>query len=78
ALFPEQFLSYNLPYTPMAKAVKEILHPELMEEKRTCVSVGGGGVNVNTGKGKPGGGTHVIVGRKGVGVNTGKPGGGTH
>ncbi|KAL1167935.1 hypothetical protein V6Z11_A05G052100 [Gossypium hirsutum] len=49
-----------------------------MEEKSTSVNVGGGGVNVNTGKGKPAGGTHVNVGRKGVGVNTGKPGGGTH
>ncbi|KAG4144653.1 hypothetical protein ERO13_D05G050600v2 [Gossypium hirsutum] len=78
ALSPEQYWSYKLPNTPMPKAVKEILHPELMEEKRTSVSVGGGGVNVNTGKGKPGGGTHVNVGRKGVGVNTGKPGGGTH
>ncbi|KAE8682665.1 BURP domain-containing protein 5 [Hibiscus syriacus] len=40
---------------------------------------GGGGVNVNTGKGKPGG-TSVDVGKGGVGVNTGKgkPGGGTH
>ncbi|KAH1067379.1 hypothetical protein J1N35_032366 [Gossypium stocksii] len=77
-LSPEQYWSYKLPNTPMPKAVKEILHPGLMEEKRTSVNVGGGGVNVNTGKGKAGGGTHVNVGRKGVGVNTGKPGGGTH
>ncbi|XP_012444310.1 BURP domain protein RD22 isoform X2 [Gossypium raimondii] len=78
ALSPEQYWSYKLPNTPMPKAVKEILHPELMEEKSTSVNVGGGGVNVNTGKGKPGGDTHVNVGGKGVGVNTGKPGGGTH
>ncbi|KAA3489973.1 BURP domain protein RD22-like isoform X2 [Gossypium australe] len=78
ALSPEQYWSYKVPNTPMPKAVKEILHPELMEEKSTSVNVGGGDVNVNTGKGKPGGGTHVNVGRKGVGVNTGKPGGGTH
>ncbi|XWS26303.1 hypothetical protein CRYUN_Cryun26dG0020500 [Craigia yunnanensis] len=93
-----------MPNTPMPKAVKVILHPDLMEDKSASVNVGGGGVNVNTGKGKPGGtsvnlgkggvhvntgkgkpggngkpggGTHVNVRRKEVGVNTGKPGGGT-
>ncbi|KAE8724477.1 Dehydration-responsive protein RD22 [Hibiscus syriacus] len=52
---------------------------ELLREKSTSVNVGGGGVNVNTGKGKPGG-TAVNVGNGGVHVNTGKgkPGGGTH
>jgi len=43
------------------------------------VNVGKGGVRVDTGKGKPGGGTHVSVGSGkghggGVAVHTGKPG----
>ncbi|XVF35494.1 hypothetical protein REPUB_Repub18cG0150300 [Reevesia pubescens] len=77
ALSPEQYWNYMLPNTPMPKAVKVILHPDL-EEKSTSVNVGGGGVNVNTGKAKPG--TSVNVGNGGVHVNTGKgkPGGGTH
>ncbi|XWS70348.1 hypothetical protein CRYUN_Cryun03dG0040200 [Craigia yunnanensis] len=80
ALSPEQYWNYVLPNTPMPKAVKVILHPELMEDKSTSVNVGGGGgVNVNTGKGKPGG-TSVNVGKGGVNVNTGKgkPRGGTN
>ncbi|XP_022754555.1 BURP domain protein RD22-like isoform X2 [Durio zibethinus] len=78
ALSPEQYWNYALPKTPMPKAVKVILHPEL-EDKSTSVNVGGGGVNVNTGKGKPGG-TSVNVGKGGVNVNTGKgkPNGGTN
>ncbi|XWS72578.1 hypothetical protein CRYUN_Cryun02cG0051800 [Craigia yunnanensis] len=55
----------------MPKAVKVILHPDLMEDKSTSVNVGGGGVNVNTGKGKPGS-TSVNVGKGGAHVNTGK------
>ena len=52
------------------------LFADLVEEKSTSVQVGKGGVNVDAGKGKPGGGTHVSVGGKGnsVGVHTGKPG----
>ncbi|KAK6236869.1 hypothetical protein SCA6_012206 [Theobroma cacao] len=52
---------------------------DFMENKGTSFNVGGGSVNVNTGKEKPGG-TAVNVGKGGVSVNTGKrkPGGGTH
>ncbi|EOY29656.1 BURP domain-containing protein, putative isoform 2 [Theobroma cacao] len=76
ALSPEQYWNYVLPNTPMPKAVKVLLHPDFMENKGTSVNVGGGGVNVNTGKGKPGGGTSVNVGGKGggVSVNTGHKG----
>ncbi|GMI81436.1 RESPONSIVE TO DESICCATION 22 [Hibiscus trionum] len=79
ALSPEQYWKNKLPNTPMPKVVQEILHPELLEEKSTSVNVGGGGINVKTGKGKPGG-TAVNVGKGGVHVNTGKgkAGGGTH
>lgn len=45
-----------------------------MEDKSTSVAVGKGGVNVDAGKKKPGGGTNVNVGKGGVGVHTGKPG----
>ncbi|KAK8550473.1 hypothetical protein V6N12_039181 [Hibiscus sabdariffa] len=78
-LSPEQYWNNKLPNTPMPKIVQEILHPELLGEKSTSVNVGGGGVNVNTGKGKSGG-TAVNVGKGGVHVNTGKgkAGGGTH
>ncbi|KAE8675829.1 hypothetical protein F3Y22_tig00111641pilonHSYRG00032 [Hibiscus syriacus] len=76
---PEQYWNNKLPNTPMPKVVQEILHPEPLGEKSTSVNVGGGGVNLNTGKGKPGG-TVVNVGKGGVNVNTGKgkEGGGTH
>lgn len=49
---------------------------DLLEDKSTSVVVGKGGVNVDAGRGKPGG-TSVNVGKGGVGVNTGKgkPGG---
>lgn len=52
---------------------------DLLEEKSTSVDVGKGGVNVDAGKGKPGG-TSVGVGKGGVNVNTGKgkQGGGTN
>jgi hypothetical protein len=52
----------------------------LIDDKSTSVNVGKGGVNVDAGKGKPGG-TSVDVGKGGVNVNTGKgkpAGGGTH
>ncbi|KAH7524220.1 BURP domain protein RD22 [Ziziphus jujuba] len=77
ALPPELYWKSVLPNTPMPKAVTDLLQPDFVENKGTAVAVGKGGVNVNTGKGKPGGGTHVSVG-KGVGVNTGKPGKGTN
>ncbi|XVE97537.1 hypothetical protein REPUB_Repub03eG0027800 [Reevesia pubescens] len=71
ALSPEQYWNHMLPNTPMPKAVKVILHPDLMEDKSTSVHVGGVGVNT----GKPGGGTTVNVGGKGgVSVNTGHKG----
>ncbi|MDG2845242.1 hypothetical protein P7M70_25160, partial [Vibrio parahaemolyticus] len=57
--------------TPMPKAITDILHPDLAEDKSTSVAVGKGGVNVNAGKTKPGG-TSVNVGKGGVNVNTGK------
>ncbi|VFR01797.1 unnamed protein product [Cuscuta campestris] len=73
----------ELPNTPMPQAIENSLSQtptEWLEEKGTSVAVGKGGVNVNTGKGKPaGGGTTVNVGKGGVGVNTGaKPGQGTN
>lgn len=46
---------------------------EWLDDKSTTVGVSKGGVNVNTGRGKPGG-TAVNVGRGNVGVHTGKPG----
>nr|KYP53972.1 Dehydration-responsive protein RD22 [Cajanus cajan] len=54
----------------MPKAIIDILHPDWVEEKSTSVSVGKGGVNVDTGKTKPGG-TSVNVGKGGVNVNVG-------
>nr|BAB60849.1 BURP domain-containing protein [Bruguiera gymnorhiza] len=76
ALAPEAYWNSVLPNTPMPKAIKDLLHPDMLEDKGTSVAVGKGGVNVDAGKGKPGGGTHVGVGGKGVGVDAGKPGGG--
>ncbi|KDO79703.1 hypothetical protein CISIN_1g018131mg [Citrus sinensis] len=70
---PELYWKTVLPNSPMPKAVKDLLQPDVLEDKSTSVNVGKGGVNVDAGKGKPGGGTHVNVGGKGVGVNTGKP-----
>nr|CAD1834037.1 unnamed protein product [Ananas comosus var. bracteatus] len=73
-----------LPNTPMPSAISDLLTPAtdtLLDKKTgTSVTVGKGGVNVNTGNGKPGGGcgTTVGVGKGGVNVNTGngKLGGG--
>ncbi|KAG7972877.1 hypothetical protein I3843_07G203700 [Carya illinoinensis] len=80
ALTPEDYWNSVLPSTPMPKAISDLLQPEadLKDEKSTSVNVGKGGVNVDAGKGKPGGGTHVNVGGKGVGVNTGDSGKGTN
>ncbi|CAK7353374.1 unnamed protein product [Dovyalis caffra] len=79
ALPPEVYWNSVLPNTPMPKSVRDLLHPDLMEDKSTSVAVGKGGVNVDAGKGKPGGAT-VNVGKGGVNVNSGKgkPGKGTH
>ncbi|KAJ0030517.1 hypothetical protein Pint_12784 [Pistacia integerrima] len=76
ALAPELYWKSVLPNTPMPKAVRDLLHPDLLEEKGTSVDVGKGGVNVDAGKGKPGG-TSVGVGKGGVNVDSGKgkPGG---
>ncbi|TQE02601.1 hypothetical protein C1H46_011757 [Malus baccata] len=62
----------------MPRAISELLPPtDFTEDKSTSVVVGKGGVNVDAGKGKPGG-THVDIG-KGTGVHVdagkGKPGG---
>lgn len=76
ALSPQLYWNSALPNTPMPKSLSELLQPDFSEEKSTSVVVGKGGVNVNAGKGKPGG-TNVNVGKGGVHVNTGKgkPGG---
>lgn len=67
-----------LPQTPMPKAVKDLLHNEWTNEKRTRLAVGNDGVNVNTEEGKPATGvnneksaTNVGVGKGGVVVTTG-------
>nr|CAD1834090.1 unnamed protein product [Ananas comosus var. bracteatus] len=73
-----------LPNTPMPSAISDLLTPAtdtLLDKKTgTSVTVGKGGVNVNTGNGKlgGGGGTTVGISKGGVNVNTGngKPGGG--
>ncbi|KAL2544845.1 Dehydration-responsive protein RD22 [Forsythia ovata] len=67
----EDYWKSVLPNSPMPKAVKDLLHPEWMEDKSTDVGVSKGGVNVKAGQGKPGG-TNVGVGKGGVGVNAGK------
>ncbi|KAL3586954.1 hypothetical protein D5086_013821 [Populus alba] len=76
ALPPELYWNSVLPNTPMPKSVRDLLHPDLVEDKSTSVAVGKGGVNVDAGKGKPGG-TAVNVGKGGVNVDAGKgkPGG---
>ncbi|KAG8657336.1 hypothetical protein MANES_03G066380v8 [Manihot esculenta] len=68
---PEEYWNSVLPNTPMPKAVKDLLQPDFMDQKGTSVIVGKGGVNVDAGKGKPGG-TTVNVGKGGVNVNSGK------
>ncbi|TXG62056.1 hypothetical protein EZV62_013419 [Acer yangbiense] len=50
ALSPELYWKSVLPNTPMPKAVTDILHPDLVEDKSTAVGVGKGGVNVDAGK----------------------------
>ncbi|XP_068324138.1 BURP domain protein RD22-like [Pyrus communis] len=78
ALPPQLYWNSVLPNSKMPKAISELLQPaDFTEDKSTSVAVGKGGVNVDAGKGKPGG-THVDVG-KGTGVHVdagkGKPGG---
>lgn len=79
ALAPEVYWNSVLPNTPMPKAIKDLLHPDMLEDKSTSLAVGKGGVNVDAGKGKPQG-TSVNVGKGGVNVDAGKgkPGGRTH
>ncbi|KAH9609836.1 hypothetical protein KSS87_016706 [Heliosperma pusillum] len=77
ALTPELYWKEALPNVAMPKSIKNSLaDPEWMANKGTAVSVGKGGVHVDTGK-SGGGATHVDVGHKGgVVVSTGKHGGG--
>ncbi|GAV78352.1 BURP domain-containing protein [Cephalotus follicularis] len=76
ALAPELYWKSRLPNTPMPKAVKDLLQPDLIVDKSTSVNVGKSGTNVDAEKGKPGG-TSVNVGKGGVNVDAGKgkPGG---
>ncbi|GLT67487.1 hypothetical protein SLA2020_397930 [Shorea laevis] len=76
AVPPEEYWKSVLPNTPMPKSLSDLLHQDVIDEKSTSVSVGKGGVNVDAGKGKPGG-TSVNVGKGGVvvGAGKGKPGG---
>ncbi|KAF2538669.1 hypothetical protein F2Q68_00018851 [Brassica cretica] len=74
---PERYWNTALPNTPIPNSLRHLFTPDFTDEKSTNVQVGKGGVNVNAGKGKPGGGTAVNVGKGGVHVDTGK-GKGTH
>ena len=78
ALTPELYWKSVLPNTQMPKFIRDMLQQQsdFMEDKSTAVDVGKGGVNVDAGKGKPGG-TKVGVGKGEVGVDTGSPGKGT-
>ncbi|WZZ01215.1 hypothetical protein YC2023_073543 [Brassica napus] len=76
-LTPERYWNSALPNTPIPNSLRHLFTSDFSDEKSTNVQVGKGGVNVYTGKGKPGGGTAVNVGKGGVHVNTGK-GKGTH
>lgn len=71
ALSPELYWNSVLPNSPMPKVVKDLLQPDLLEDKSSSVNVGKGGVNVDAGKGKPVG-TSVNVGKGGVHVGAGK------
>uniref|UniRef100_A0A2P2J793 BURP domain-containing protein n=1 Tax=Rhizophora mucronata TaxID=61149 RepID=A0A2P2J793_RHIMU len=78
ALAPEVYWNSVLPNTPMPKTIKDLLHPDMLEEKGTSAAVGKGGVNVTAGKGKPDGGTNVGVGKGGVSVKAGPKGSPVH
>ncbi|KFK27813.1 hypothetical protein AALP_AA8G433300 [Arabis alpina] len=73
----DRYWNSALPNTPMPNSLHHLLTTDFTDEKSTNVQVGKGGVNVNTRKGKYGGGTAVNVGKGGVHVDTGK-GKGTH
>ncbi|MQL96002.1 hypothetical protein Taro_028675 [Colocasia esculenta] len=82
AVYPQDYWKSVLPHTPMPGAVRDLLQPDVLDDKATSVGVGKGGVHVEAGKGKPGS-TTVNVGYKGVGVNApgthvGVGGGGVH
>ncbi|CBI20903.3 unnamed protein product, partial [Vitis vinifera] len=62
----EVYWNSMLPNTPMPKSIRDVLRPDLVEDKSSSVDVGKGGVNVDAGQGKPGGGTNVGVGKGGV------------
>ncbi|CAL4974213.1 unnamed protein product [Urochloa decumbens] len=74
---PDQYWKSALPDTPMPSSLSQLLNTPA---GGTTVNVGGGGVHVDAGHGKPGS-TTVNVGKGGVGVNvnpgSGKPGGTT-
>ncbi|CAL4947578.1 unnamed protein product [Urochloa decumbens] len=74
---PDQYWKSALPDTPMPSSLSQLLNTPA---DGTTVNVGGGGVHVDAGHGKPGG-TTVNVGKGGVSVNvnpgSGKPGGTT-
>ncbi|EAZ13440.1 hypothetical protein OsJ_03360 [Oryza sativa Japonica Group] len=74
---PEQYWKSALPNSPIPSSLSQLLSTA---GGGTSVNVGGGGVHVDAGHGKPGG-TTVDVGKGGVGVNVkpgyGKPGGTT-
>ncbi|KAK9274078.1 hypothetical protein L1049_018892 [Liquidambar formosana] len=74
ALPTELYWNSVLPNTPMPKAVRDLLQPDMLEEKSTSVGVGKGGVSVDAGNGTTGGGTNVGVGKGGVSVSTGSKG----
>ncbi|XP_028802270.1 BURP domain protein RD22 [Neltuma alba] len=73
AFTSELYWLSKLPTTPMPKAITNLLHSELKEDKSTSVDVGNGGVNVDAGN-AGGGGTNVDVGKGGVNVNAGHKG----
>ncbi|XP_077219939.1 BURP domain protein RD22-like [Tasmannia lanceolata] len=80
ALPSEVYWHEVLPNTRMPSVIRDLLRPDLVDEKTgTSVNVGKGGVHVDTGKGKPKSGTAVDVGKGGVhvGAGQGKPNGGT-
>ncbi|GMP94887.1 hypothetical protein CsSME_00044157 [Camellia sinensis var. sinensis] len=50
-LSPEAYWNSVLPNSPMPKALKDLLHPEWMEDKSISVGVGKDGTSVGVGKG---------------------------
>ncbi|KAL3498370.1 hypothetical protein ACH5RR_041102 [Cinchona calisaya] len=76
ALPSELYWKSVLPNSPMPRAVKDLLQSDVMETESISVGVSGGGVDVDTHGGNPGG-TDVYVGPGGVDVDIpgGHPGG---